>query len=63
MIDKLSLIAVYPELLLFIMGCVVAMFDLGVKGISRTATYVLTLFTLAAVAGLEASYAVAGQTF
>jgi NADH-quinone oxidoreductase subunit N len=62
MIDKLSLIAVYPELLLFIMGCVVAMFDLGVKGISRTATYVLTLFTLAAVAGLEASYAVAGQT-
>jgi NADH-quinone oxidoreductase subunit N len=32
MIDKLSLIAVYPELLLFIMACVIAMFDLGVKG-------------------------------
>jgi len=62
MIDKLSLIAVYPEMLLFIMACVVAMFDLGVKGASRTATYVLTLFTLAAVAALQASYAVAGQT-
>jgi len=62
MIDKLSLIAVYPELLLMIMACVVAMFDLGVKGVGRTATYVLTLFTLAAVAGLQASYAVTGET-
>ena len=62
MIDKLSLIAVYPEMLLFIMACVIAMFDLAFKGSSRTVIYVLTLFTLAAVAELQASYAVAGQT-
>lgn len=62
MIDKLSLIAAYPEMLLFIMACVIAMFDLGVKGSSRTPTYILTLSTLAAVAGLQASYATTGQT-
>ncbi|MBP9735811.1 MAG: NADH-quinone oxidoreductase subunit NuoN [Rhodoferax sp.] len=62
MIDKLSLIAVYPELLLFIMACVIAMFDLGVKGKGRTPTYILTLFSLAAVTGLLVSYAMTGQT-
>lgn len=62
MIDKLSLIAVYPELLLFIMACVIAMFDLGVKGKSRTPTYMLALFSLAAVTGLLVSYAMTGQT-
>lgn len=62
MIDKLSLIAVYPELLLLVMACVIAIFDLGVKGRDRTPTYVLTLFTLAAVAGLQASYASEGKT-
>jgi NADH-quinone oxidoreductase subunit N len=35
---------------------------LGVKDTNRTPTYILTLFTLAAVAGLQASYASAGQT-
>ena len=62
MIDKLSLIAVYPELLLLVMACVIAMFDLGVKGKDRTPTYILTLFTLAAVAALQASYASSGHT-
>lgn len=62
MIDKLSLIAVYPEILLLIMACVIALFDLGVKTTGRTPTYILTLFTLAAVAGLQASYASTGQT-
>ena len=62
MIDKLSLIAVYPEILLLIMACVIAMVDLGVKDPNRTPTYILTLLTLAAVAGLQASYASSGQT-
>ncbi|MGH6638610.1 MAG: NADH-quinone oxidoreductase subunit NuoN [Polaromonas sp.] len=63
MIDKLSWIAVYPEIVLLIMGCVIALVDLGVKTPQRTGTYVLTLLTLAAVAAMEAFYAVGGQTF
>lgn len=62
MIDKLSLIAVYPEMLLLIMACVIALFDLSVKSRSRTATYVVTMLTLAVVAALQASYATSGQT-
>ena len=63
MIDKLSWIAVYPELVLLTMACVIALVDLGVKTPQRTLTYVLTLVTLAVVAALEAAYAVGGQTF
>ncbi|MDD2879089.1 MAG: NADH-quinone oxidoreductase subunit NuoN [Rhodoferax sp.] len=62
MIDKLSLIAVYPEMLLLIMACVIALFDLSVKSRTRTATYVVTMLTLAVVAALQASYATSGQT-
>lgn len=62
MIDKLSLIAVYPELILLVMGCVIALFDLAVKGPGRTPSYILTLFTLAVVAALQASYASEGGT-
>jgi len=62
MIDKLSLVAVYPEMLLLLMACVIALFDLGVKDTNRTPTYILTLFTLVAVAALQASYASVGQT-
>ncbi|MDB5851874.1 MAG: NADH-quinone oxidoreductase subunit, partial [Rhodoferax sp.] len=61
MIDKISWITIYPELVLLVMGCVIALVDLGVKSPRRTATYVLTLLTLAVVAALQASYAV-GQT-
>lgn len=63
MIDNLSWIAVYPELVLLVMACVIALVDLGVKTPHRTLTYVLTLMTLAAVAAMEAAYAVGGQTF
>jgi NADH-quinone oxidoreductase subunit N len=63
MIDKLSWIAVYPELILLTMACVIALVDLGVKTPQRTITYVLTLLTLAVVAAMEAAYAVGGQTF
>ena len=63
MIDKLSWIAVYPEVILLVMGCVILLADLWVKSPMRTLTYVLTLVTLAAVAALEAAYASGGQTF
>ena len=63
MIDKLSWIAVYPEIILLAMGCVILLVDLWVKSPMRTLTYVLTLVTLGAVAALEAAYAIGGQTF
>lgn len=63
MIDKLSWIAVYPEIVLLIMACVIALVDLGIKTPRRTGTYVLTLLTLAVVAAMEASYALGGETF
>ena len=62
MIDKLSWISVYPEILLLVMGCVIALFDLGVKSRNRTSTYVLTLLTLAVVAVIQAFYAMGGVT-
>ena len=63
MIDKLSWIAVYPEIILLVMGCVILLVDLWVKSPMRTLTYVLTLATLGVVAVLEATYAMGGQTF
>lgn len=62
MIDKLSWIAVYPEIILLAMACLIALVDLGVHSSKRTATYVLTLLTLAVVAGLQAFYASSEKT-
>ncbi len=62
MIDKLSWISVYPEIILLVMACAVALVDLGVKSPRRNGTYFLTLLTLAVVAALQASYASAGTT-
>ena len=62
MIDKLSWIAVYPEIILLVMACVIALADLGVTGVRRTTTHVLTLLTLAVVAALQAAYASGGAT-
>ncbi|HNW02561.1 MAG TPA: NADH-quinone oxidoreductase subunit NuoN [Burkholderiaceae bacterium] len=62
MIDKLSWIAVYPEIVLLVMACVILLVDLGVKSARRNVTYVLTLLTLALVAFLSALYADAGTT-
>lgn len=62
MIDKLSWITAYPEIILLVMACVIALVDLGVKCVNRTPTYVLTLVTLAVVAALQAGYANGGAT-
>jgi NADH-quinone oxidoreductase subunit N len=62
MIDKLSWIAVYPEVLLLVMACVMALADLRVSSPRRTFTYVLTLATLGVVAIMQALYASGGET-
>lgn len=63
MIDKLSWVAVYPEIILLVMACVIALLDLNVTSPRRTLTHTLTLLTLGGVAALEAAYALDGQTF
>jgi NADH-quinone oxidoreductase subunit N len=57
MIDKASWIAIYPEIVLLVMACTILLVDLFVKSPRRTATYVLTLLTLAVVAVLHGLYA------
>ena len=63
MIDKLSWIAVYPEIILLVMACIILLADLWVKTPKRTGTYVVTLLTLGVVAALQAVYALGGETF
>jgi NADH-quinone oxidoreductase subunit N len=57
MIDQLSWIAIYPEILLLVMACVIALWDLGVMSPRRGLTFALTLVTLVVVAGMEMLYA------
>jgi NADH-quinone oxidoreductase subunit N len=63
MIDKISWITVYPEIVLMVMTCVIALADLAVKTPMRTRTYVMTLATLAAVALIQALYATNDATY
>jgi NADH-quinone oxidoreductase subunit N len=63
MIDKISWITVYPEIVLMVMACVIALADLSVKTPLRTRTYVMTLATLAAVAFIQAFYATNDATY
>ncbi len=63
MIDNISCLAIYPEIVLLVMTCVIALVDLGVKSPQRTATYVLSMLTLAVVAVLQGVYASSGNTF
>lgn len=62
MIDNLSWVAVYPEILLLVMACAIALLDLWVKTPLRGATYGLTLATLAVVAVLLGNAASTGET-
>jgi NADH-quinone oxidoreductase subunit N len=62
MIDQLSWLAIYPELILLVMACVILLVDLGVKSAGRGLTYGLTLLTLGWVAVVTASQAAGGQT-
>jgi len=60
--DPTSWLTIYPEIVLLVMACVIALVDLYVKSPGRTGSYVLTLLTLAGVAALNAFYADAGHT-
>src|SRR5690606_15023381 len=62
MIDKLSWVAAYPEILLAVMACVITLVDLGVKSPLRGVTYGLTVLTLAGVAVMLGVYASSGET-
>jgi len=62
MIDQASWIAVFPEALLLLMACVIALVDLGVKSPLRTLTYGLSLGTLLAIAAIEAFFGASGFT-
>jgi NADH-quinone oxidoreductase subunit N len=62
MIDTTSWIAVYPEIVLLVMACVILLTDLFVKSPSRTTTHVMTLLTLAVTAFIHANYAMDGNT-
>ena len=62
MTDKLSWIAVYPEIILLAMACLITLMDLGVKSRQRTRTYLWTLLALGAVALLQYLYASGGAT-
>ena len=62
MIDSLGWYAAYPEILLLVMACVIALVDLGVKSPMRGATHLLTLLTLAVLAVLLGVYASSGAT-
>ena len=63
MIDTISWVTVYPEIILMVMTCAIAMLDLRVKTPLRTVTYGFTLLTLAVVALVQAVYASSGATY
>ena len=61
-INSMNWLAVYPEILLLVMACVIAVFDLSVTDSRRRLTYGLTLLTLAGVAVMHWSYFDSGVT-
>ena len=62
MIDQISWIAVFPEALLLVMACVIALVDLRPQSPLRSLTFTFTMATLAVVAALEGFYASTGLT-
>jgi len=60
--NDMNWLAIYPEILLLAMGCVVALVDLWVTDEQRRPTYWLTQLTLVVVGGLHFSYFNAGLT-
>lgn len=62
MIDRLSWIAIYPEIVLLVMACAIVLIDLFDRRPGRLVAYYLSLLTLAILAALTASYATAGET-
>ena len=62
MIDRFSWMAIYPEIVLLAMTCVVTLVDLLDRGPRRLAAYWLSNLTLVVLVVLTAMYALSGQT-
>ena len=62
MIDSLGWYVAFPEILLLVMACVIALVDLGVKTPMRGVTHLLTMLTLAVLAVFLGFYASSGAT-
>ena len=62
MIDSLSWVAIYPELVLLGMVCAIALIDLFVKSPMRGLTHGLSLLTLAVLALMTGAMAAGGET-
>ena len=62
MIDQISWVAIFPEAILLVMACAIALLDLKAQSLLRPFTYALTLTTLGIVALIEALYASSGMT-
>ena len=62
MIDRLSWIAIYPEIVLLVMACAIVLLDLFDRRAGRPLAYYLSLLTLLVLALLTGSYALDGQT-
>ena len=62
MIDSLGWYVAFPEILLLVMACVIALVDLGVRTPMRGATHLLTMLTLAVLAVFLGVYASSGAT-
>ncbi|MDG0852954.1 NADH-quinone oxidoreductase subunit NuoN [Roseateles puraquae] len=60
--NDMNWLAIYPEILLLVMGCVVALVDLWVTDEQRRPTYWLTQLSMAIVAGMHFYYFDAGFT-
>jgi NADH-quinone oxidoreductase subunit N len=62
MIDRFSWVAVYPQIVLLVMACVIALADLFDGSKRRSTAYLLSTLTLLVVAVLAAVYALDGKT-
>ena len=62
MIDRFSWMAIYPEIVLLAMACVITLVDLLDRGQRRMAAYWLSCLTLVVLVVLTAMYAMNGQT-
>jgi NADH-quinone oxidoreductase subunit N len=62
MIDSLGWYVAFPDILLLVMACVIALVDLGVKTPMRGTTHLLTMLTLAVLAVFLGFYASSGAT-
>ncbi|PZP29924.1 MAG: NADH-quinone oxidoreductase subunit NuoN [Roseateles depolymerans] len=60
--NDMNWLAIYPEILLLAMGCLVALVDLWVTDEQRRPTYWLTVLTLVVVGGMHFCYFNAGLT-